>query len=155
MYDSRPETYLHISKVRGVLLTIATDLIARAHIHDASKLESPELETFDEYTPRLEEADYGTPEYKQLTAEMREKGLAHHYEVNDHHPEYFSNGISDMNLMQVTEMLCDWYAAGQRPGGIPIARSIVLNQERFGYSDEFKVLLLNTAGDLGWLVSKI
>jgi cytosine/adenosine deaminase-related metal-dependent hydrolase len=150
-YDSRPETYEHISKVRAELLTIASDLISRAHVHDQSKLENPELAIFDEYTPKLEDAEYGTPEYKAILQEMLKKGFGHHYEVNDHHPEHFSHGIADMNLMQITEMLCDWYAAGQRPGGISIRTSIEKNQKRFDYSDEMKKLLLNTAGDMGWL----
>mgnify|MGYP001593856350 CR=1 FL=1 len=34
--------------------------------HDASKLESPELEIFGEFTPELAKVEYGSPEYDKL-----------------------------------------------------------------------------------------
>jgi hypothetical protein len=149
-YDSRPDTYEHIAKVRGYLLDVVADLTRRAHAHDRSKLESPERETFDEYTPKLRDSTYGSDEYKRFLDGMGE-GLRHHYTVNDHHPEHFEGGIHAMNLMQITEMLCDWKAATQRHADGDLRRSIEQNAERFGYSGEIAGLLLSTAEDLGWL----
>ena len=40
-YDSRPETYEHIARVRLLMLKLAFDLIERAHVHDSSKLFDP------------------------------------------------------------------------------------------------------------------
>jgi hypothetical protein len=91
-YDSRPDTYAHIATVRDYLLRIVTDLMYRAHDHDLSKLEEPERSVFDEYTPKLKDSTYGSDEYKTFLKGMGE-GLRHHYEVNDHHPEHFENGI--------------------------------------------------------------
>ena len=142
-YDSRPETYQHIRVVSGYLTIVAQDLQIRALVHDQSKLESPEVEVFNEYTPKLKNSTYGSDEYKQFLVGMGE-GLKHHYAVNDHHPEHFENGIQDMNLMQITEMLCDWLAAVKRHADGDIRKSIELNAERFGYGDEIKRLLLNT-----------
>jgi hypothetical protein len=41
-------------------------------------------------------------------------------------------------------MLCDWKAATLRHDDGDIRRSIEINQERFGYSDELKQILINT-----------
>jgi hypothetical protein len=149
-YDSRPDTYAHIAKVRGYLLTVVQDLTLRAHRHDKSKLEEPELAVFDEFTPKLKGSTYGSEEYKKFLEGMGE-GLTHHYQVNDHHPEHFTHGIADMDLPQVMEMLCDWKAATERHNDGDLRRSIHQNAKRFGYGDEMKLLLLNTAENFGWL----
>lgn len=157
-YDSRPDTWQHIHTVQGFLGEVITDLQARAHKHDQSKLVSPEREVFDEYTPRLKDSTYGSDEYKSFLVGMGE-GLKHHYEVNDHHPEHFeaegathgARGIEAMDLVQVTEMLCDWKAATMRHADGDLERSIRQNAERFGYGNEMKRLLLNTAAAFGWL----
>jgi hypothetical protein len=149
-YDSRPDTFEHIGKVRALLLGLAVNLINRAHVHDASKLESPELEVFDEYTPKLAGSTYGSDEYKAFLKGMGE-GLSHHYLVNRHHPEYHPRGIRDMNLLDLTEMLADWKAATERHADGDLGRSIEMNAERFGYGPEIKQLLIVTATDLGWL----
>jgi len=149
-YDSRPDTHEHIANVRGLLLGVAKDLLIRAHRHDRSKLVSPEVEVFDRVTPQLAGSTYGSDEYKGFLSDMGE-GLRHHYETNDHHPEHFvagapgeREGIAAMNLLQLTEMLCDWIAATRRHKDGDIRRSIEQNAERFGYGEEIKRLLLNT-----------
>lgn len=149
-YDSRPDTHEHIGMVRGYLTSVIMDLMQRAQVHDRSKLQEPELSVFDEFTPKLRGTTYDSPEYHEFRERMGE-GLKHHYEVNDHHPEHFHNGIRDMNLLQVIEMLADWKAATMRHDDGDLHRSIVKNAERFGYGEEFQRLLLNTAYDLGWV----
>jgi hypothetical protein len=71
-YDSRPDTHEHIGQVRGLLLGVAADLTGRAHRHDRSKLEPPEVEVFDEFTPKLRDSTYGSDEYKEFLAGMGE-----------------------------------------------------------------------------------
>lgn len=146
-YDSRPDTKAHISVVRSFMLRVLDNLESRAARHDKSKLESPEVEVFDEFTPKLKSSTYGSPEYAAFLEGMG-VGLKHHYAHNDHHPEHFTNGIHDMNLMQLTEMLCDWLAAVQRHDDGDIRKSIEINAERFGYGDEIQRLLTNTVGAL-------
>ena len=41
-------------------------------------------------------------------------------------------------------MILDWYAASQRHENGDIFKSIEQNQERFGYTDEVKMILINT-----------
>jgi hypothetical protein len=41
-------------------------------------------------------------------------------------------------------MFCDWYAATKRHNNGDIMKSISINQERFGYSDDLKAVFENT-----------
>lgn len=141
--DSRPETFRHIEQVRERMNRCIVDLIQRAHVHDQSKLVSPEVEGFDEYTDKLAKLTYGSPEYKESLAGLQEV-LKHHYANNTHHPEHYENGVRGMSLLDLIEMLCDWKAATLRHNDGDIRRSIEQNQQRFGYSDELKQIFLNT-----------
>jgi len=142
-FDSRPDTYEHIETVRGLVMGVVGDLLERAHHHDSSKLVEPELSIFNEFSPKLRDSTYGSEEYKQFLQQMGE-GLKHHYAANDHHPEHFENGIKEMDLVQLVEMLCDWIAATRRHADGDIMRSIEQNAERFGYGEEIKRLLVNS-----------
>lgn len=150
MYDSRPDTYAHIATVRGYLLQIVNLLMYRGHDHDLSKLTEPELAVFNEFTPKLRDSTYGSHEYKKYLRDMG-MGLEHHYAVNDHHPEHFHNGIHDMDLVQLMEMLADWKAATLRHADGSLRKSIFENATRFGYDDQMTNLLLRTADNMGWL----
>jgi len=141
--DSRIATYEHIQQVQSILGLIVRELLNRSKNHDQSKLFSPEKEIFDEYTPKLANSTYGSDEYKSFLAAMK-PGLDHHYKMNSHHPEHYENGIKDMSLLDVIEMLCDWKAATMRHNDGDIRKSIEINQKRFGYSDELKRILINT-----------
>jgi hypothetical protein len=108
------------------------------------------VSVFDEYTPLLRDSTYGSDEYKRFLAGMGE-GLRHHYAANDHHPEHFPNGIHDMDLVQLIEMLADWKAATLRHADGDLDRSIRQNAERFGYGASMITLLQSTAERFGWL----
>ena len=149
-YDSQPDTLEHIATVQRFLGEAIGDLQARVSGHDRSKLEEPEKSMFDEFTPKLRDTTYGSEEYESYRAAMGE-ALQHHYEVNDHHPEHFENGVAGMDLIQVVEMLADWKAATLRHADGDLGSSIRKNAERFGYGEEFEGLLWRTADRLGWL----
>lgn len=162
-YDSSIDTFKHKEKVKEYTKMCSRNIQYRGIVHDNSKLEVPEKEIFDEYTPKLKNTTYGSEEYKKYQQEMN-KALEHHYDYNDHHPEYFDRryknrsdgspfykGLSGMNLMQLVEMICDWYAASQRHEDGDIYKSIEINQERFGYSDELKSIFIRT---IEWIKEK-
>jgi hypothetical protein len=148
-YDSRPDTYKHILAVQTNLARFVIDLMKRQAVHDQSKLYPPEVEAFDVLSPKLAGLTYGTDEYRATLREMK-PALAHHYAANRHHPEHFGKaGIRGMNLLDLIEMLCDWKAAGERHADNKgLRHSIEINQQRFGYSDELKQILLNTNAEL-------
>lgn len=92
-YDSTADTLLHIKRVNELLGKAACILIMRGSVHDNSKLDSPEKELFDEYTPKLKDAEYGSDEYKEFLVGLK-PALDHHYANNSHHPEHtFSDEI--------------------------------------------------------------
>lgn len=157
-YDSRPDTRAHIHRVRHFLGLATKNLVRRAASHDESKLIEPELQGFDIATPKLAQFEYGSEEYKQSLRDLG-PALEHHYTYNDHHPQHYENGVQGMSLMSLLEMLCDWRAASERTKqrtdnpdqAESFELSLKFNQERFGYSDELAVILLNTARELGML----
>lgn len=149
-YDSRPDTWTHIHRVQQLLGDVVIDLVFRAQEHDQSKLVSPEVEVFDEYTPKLKHSTYGSDEYKSFLEGMK-VGLDHHYAANSHHPEHYEGGISDMSLLDLIEMLCDWKAATERHTDGDLDRSISMNAERFGYGPDIERLLRVTALRLGFV----
>lgn len=147
-YDSRVDTFMHIARVQDFLTACVFDLLERIGSHDASKLIDPELSTFDKFTPLLKVLKYGTPAYKQSLKDMGE-GLQHHYDTNPHHPEHHENGVNDMTLFDVMEMVCDWCGAVMGNVGAEryreeIRRSLEVNKERFSISDQLAAILLNT-----------
>jgi hypothetical protein len=141
--DSRPATLAHITQVQDIMWEVIHDLIRRASVHDQSKLASPEVELFDEMTPKLATSTYGSEEYKGFLQQLK-PALDHHYAHNSHHPEHYADGVRGMSLLDLVEMLCDWKAATLRHKDGDIRKSIEMNQKRFGYSDELKQIFLNT-----------
>lgn len=141
--DSRIKTYEHIREIQTILMKAIGLLQQRLLKHDASKLESPEVEVFDEFTPKLAASTYLSTEYEEFRRAMK-PALDHHYATNPHHPEHYPNGVKDMTLVDLMEMLSDWMASSRRHNNGNILTSIQKNQDRFGYGDELKQILLNT-----------
>ena len=142
--ECQVETQKHIENVRKYIRFVTEKLTARGVEHDRLKLESPEVEIFAEYTPKLADATYGSDEYNMFLKEM-DVALQHHYANYRHHPEHFAKGINDMNLIDIIEMLCDWKAASLRQNDGNLLKSIETNAQRFGYDDQMKQIFINTA----------
>lgn len=142
--ECQVETMKHIENVRKYIRIFTDALTTRGVKHDASKLESPELEVFTEVTPKLAQLTYGSEEYNASLKELH-VALEHHYAGNRHHPEHFTKGIEDMTLIDIVEMLCDWKAASLRQHDGNLLKSIELNAQRFGYDDQLKKIFINTA----------
>lgn len=142
-YDSLKDTLEHIRTVSNKLNKVVMELLARSQNHDSSKLRSPEKEIFDIYTPKLKDSTYGSEEYKTFLKEMN-VALQHHYDINHHHPEHYQEGIDGMDLIDLIEMICDWKSATERHADGNIEKSILINKERFGISDQLVKILQNT-----------
>ena len=141
------ETRKHIQEVGNLLQQVAIALLHRATQHDMSKLAPPERKTFEEYTPMLADTTYNSTEYKGYLKKLG-PALVHHYKVNAHHPEHHRNGIDDMNLVDIVEMLCDWIAASKRHNDGDPYHSIIKNQQRFQMAPQLTNILLNTVDEL-------
>ena len=133
-----------MNNVADSLSIIISNLQTRSLMHDITKLEPPELEYFDKYTPMLKHLEYGSDEYKQALNDLK-PALDHHYKHNAHHPEHYKNGIDGMNIVDIVEMFCDWYAAGKRmKDGGDIIKSIDISAKRFGICPQLVNILKNS-----------
>lgn len=148
--DSRIDTMKHKFRVAHLITEVAVcELLRRANKHDNSKLESPEVEIFDEMTPKLAGCTYGSEEYKGFLGKMK-PALDHHYAHNSHHPEHYKEGIDGMNLFDLMEMFFDWKAASERHNDGNINKSIEVNGGRFKMSQQLIRIFENTAKMLGY-----
>ena len=151
-YDSTADTLKHSQRVGELMVEAITELMERSVRHDRSKTQDPELTTFNEYTPKLKDSTYGSDEYKGFLEGMGD-GLAHHYAHNRHHPEHFDNGVGGMTLVDLLEMVCDWKAATERHADGSLRKSLLIQSERFGMTDQLADILWNTADHYGWVDS--
>lgn len=142
--ECQVETQKHIEAVRKYIRFMIDKIEMRGVKHDASKLESPEVEAFAELTPMLAATTYGSPEYQTFLEKLK-PALDHHYAANRHHPQHFRNGINDMTLIDIIEMFCDWKASTLRQNDGNLLKSIETNAERFEFDGQLKQILLNTA----------
>ncbi|MGH7274768.1 MAG: DUF5662 family protein [Nitrospiria bacterium] len=114
--------FRHQTLVRRNLSKLAKALEARALIHDMSKLELDELAGFVEIQQIARNHKIDSPEYKaSLAARL---------------PEYYPDGIRDMSLLDLIEMVCDWEAASKTYGKTSLAESLPIQKERFKVTDE-------------------
>lgn len=142
--ECQVETQKHIENVRKYIRFMIDKIDIRGVKHDASKLESPEVELFADHTLQLANLSYGSEEYNKALDELK-PALDHHYATNRHHPEHFANGINDMTLIDIIEMFCDWKASTLRHNDGNLLKSIETNTDRFKIDDQLKQILLNTA----------
>jgi len=113
MYDmlTHAEDLLaHVERVRANAFTLARALVARgenafarlllakAHVHDASKWAGIEYEVM-----------HRGPD---VDKEMLRAAIHQHQDTNDHHPEFWG-GLNQMPRICVAEMVCDWLARAQ------------------------------------------
>ena len=138
------DTFRHIERDRNLLNGCIIELLKRGELHDQTKMAEPEVAMFTEFTAKLATSTYDSDEYREFLSAMG-PALQHHYANNRHHPEHFKNGIEDMNLIDIIEMLCDWKAASERHNNGNIRRSIEVNANRFSLSPQLVKILENTA----------
>lgn len=141
LHDS--ETLKHVNEVRSNIWKLIQELDKRGQTHDASKFEEPERSIFAKNRPKLAKAEYGSKEYQDLIDESQ-VAIDHHYSKNRHHPNHWTLGIEDMDLVDIVEMLCDWTAATKRNKNGNIHKSIDVNQERFNISPQLSKIFTNT-----------
>lgn len=139
-------TLKHIMRVRDLINQAVVELLKRGEIHDQSKLEDPELKALTNAQCQLADLTYGSPEY-----EAQKRGspdmvvyLKHHYANNRHHPEHHKDGVNDMTLVDLLEMLLDWKASSEQHNDGNIRKSIEINGHRFGMSPQLVRIFENT-----------
>ena len=145
--ESIENTLEHKSKVFAFMETVCTEFVKRAAAHDQSKLSKEEAPHYAKAID-LKGVTYGSKEYFDEVKKVLAPALDHHYKNNRHHPEFHKNGFQDMTWMDKIEMLVDWKAATMRHADGDIKKSMEINQERFGYSDEQKEEMIQFLKDV-------
>ncbi len=140
------ETYKHVKRVGHYINLFVKELEDRAEHHDDSKFEEPELTGFALNTDKLAKVEYGSQAYKDMLVELKPV-IEHHYSKNRHHTEFWPDGINDMNLVDVLEMLADWRAATERNKAGNIRKSIEINSEKYKISPQLRRIIENTVRD--------
>lgn len=138
------DTFRHIERVRNLINCFVGALLLRGEQHDQTKLAPPEVSLFTEMTPKLAACTYGSSEYEECRKALK-PALDHHYASCRHHPEHWKNGVDDMNLVDLVEMLIDWKAASERHNDGNLHRSIEKNANRFSLAPQLVKILENTA----------
>lgn len=141
--NCKAETYKHIQQVSNNLNIFIRELVKRGEVHDASKLESPELEGFAVALPKLKNTEYGSQEYRELLSSIKPT-IEHHQSKNRHHIEFHENGIDDMDLVDLLEMVSDWRAASNRNKNGNVRKSLEKNASRYGITPQLEAILRNT-----------
>lgn len=141
----------HTDNVKNVVNVITTMARLQAVSHDKDK-----MDTIDQWAlfRKIDATGYkfGTPEYTKfkelLFAEY--PGLADlvhkHTRDNRHHPEHFGNDLSKMNLVDLIEMVGDWYVASttRKSGNKTFEEMMDFNAKRFNMDPQLKGIILNT-----------
>lgn len=144
MAQIETEEYIkgHISRVRRHINTFIQLLIRRAEKHDKSKLEEPELSWWKEMDkePRY---PYGSEEYKQKIKRW-DKVFKHHYKYNRHHPEHYEYGVSEMTLIDIVEMMCDWLGYKDTTTVTEALKVCDEQMARYDISEELRQIIFNT-----------
>lgn len=78
----------------------ARRLIQQTRKHDLSKFEGIEWESLR----------------RGVDDNLLKIAIHQHQQTNYHHPEYFVGGISQMNDLQIAEMVCDWKSRSTEAG---------------------------------------
>jgi len=146
----KADTLKHIHRVAELLTQISAILNKRGIDHDKSKFEEPEHSAYIDPVWQLNggggqpKVEFGSPEYKEIMKVMA-PGFKHHSEVNDHHAEHFQSEdpISEMTLMHLAEMLCDWISASERKPNDPLMALEQL-KKKFPVDPQVQALLKNT-----------
>lgn len=143
LYKSKMETSEHIRIVSRYVNKIVHELIYRGNWHDHTKLQNPEAEGFATVFEKMKDVEYGSKEYEECKNSITDT-IQHHYEYNRHHPEHFENGIDDMSIVDLVEMLCDWKAASKKNKKGSLEKSINVCCEKYNISPQLKNILINS-----------
>lgn len=142
--DSSTSSYTleHINRVKAKMEFFASVLATRGANHDSSKLKEPEYSGWlaMDKEPRY---PYGSRKYYDKMFRYKEV-LEHHYSINSHHPEHFEDPSNQMDLIDLIEMLCDWFSYSNDISWLEGYNTINSQCARFKLNDTIKHLLLNT-----------
>jgi len=138
----------HRLRVFQYMSQMSKDIMYRGNVHDESKLGPHEFLHHVRMIEEFEKHPFGTEGYDKAKEGLG-PAVEHHFLHNRHHPEYFVDGINDMNLVDVIELLMDWKAATLNHSNSlgDILKSVDILSEKYNISPQLKRIFLNTIKD--------
>ncbi len=133
----------HIMTVQSLLRHLSRRLLERADKHDLSKLAPDELGGMIEIDAIADQYGLNSPEYKES---LSGGAIQLHYKRHSHHPEHHPNGVEDMNIFDLIEMVCDWKAANVLRGHPEWYASVEMMAKRLDLSSEY-IWLINLVAE--------
>lgn len=149
-FDFLCDTILHVGEVAENLEVCASNLRQRGFAHDRTKFKALEFDAFVSTREKFKKANFGTPEY-QACIDIIKPAVDSHYANNSHHTGYYQNGIKDMSLLDILEMVCDWKAANRRSPDLDFDESINRCVKKYNISPELEKIIRTTLQQLSWL----
>lgn len=146
-FDYEASILKHQKRVNQLINMVIRELLERASCHDNSKLYEPEKSVLEKWTPKQAPTTYGSKEYFDMMSELK-VALDHHYDNNTHHPEHYENGMNDMDLFDLIEMVMDWMASVEKHIDGDKYKSLEVNKKRFMMSDQLVNIIYNTYKNL-------
>ena len=148
--ETLTDILLHISRVQENLSQIRAILEVRGIAHDRTKFLAIEFDAFVKAQPKFKEANYDSPEYQECV-DMIRPSIDHHHANNRHHIAFYKKGFSDMNLLDILEMLADWEAASRRNLDLPFADSLPKAFEKYSIPSNVQRHIVATLKYLKWI----
>jgi hypothetical protein len=122
---------------------LAWKIIKRGFLHDLSKFSGIEWKFFSRHSfENYPHVGYGETYLQHLQTTVKE-AIDHHYELNDHHPEHYKNGIRDMKFDAFIEMYLDWLAATRANPHNTLSEVLKTNKDRFKIDDQLYEVMCN------------
>lgn len=149
-FDFLTDTLLHIGEVQENLEVFAGQLRQRGLSHDRTKLQEPEFGAFVSTREKFKKANYGSPEYQECVDTVK-PAVDHHYKNNRHHTGFHENGVYDMTLVDIVELVCDWKAAARRSPDKKLEDTLDYAFQKYGICGQLANIITNTLRDLGWI----
>lgn len=145
--------YEHQQQVGGVMLKVISELMTRALTHDSSKFTTQQLKDNlitlpDKWKIQAAGHGYHSPQQKEHRQKFAPE-IDRHRSAHPHHPEHFGNDVNKMDLIDLLEMLCDWYVSAP-----DIDQSIGENSGDYNIDPHIRQLLENTASRLKEIAPK-
>ncbi len=139
-------TIAHKESIARYMAKFSAELAYRAAIHDNSKFQKDELEGYSECADEFNTHPFDSAA-ERLLREKLTKVMSLHRTRNRHHPEYFENGIDDMNLIDLIEMISDWKSASERAPGDSVRKGLPIMKDKYNISPQLLKILENTFRD--------
>lgn len=139
----------HKNEINILTHHFITLLLTQINTHDDSKLEEPEISLFSKNIEDFSNTnEYLSQDYNKLLQDIND-AKEQHYVNNRHHPEHFENGVDNMTLIDVIDMLLDWLCSNviYKNNIEEIEKMIRKQQKRFNLSDQLTKILINTSNE--------